>query len=107
MRLRANTVKGARDPGFSLCVESVTIAVIRTFIDRLLERELRLGLNGRAPKVSLARRPSEADFPDTVGREARSFTGEVDAAFSTRRPYCHRGVLEWSRTSGTRRAGAR
>lgn len=106
MRLRANTVKGAHDPDFPLCVESVTIAMIRTFIDRFLERELRF-VSRRAPKVSLARRPPGAEFPDTVGREAKSFTGEVDAAFSTRRRYCHRGVLERSRTSSTRRAGAR
>jgi hypothetical protein len=41
-------------------------------------------------------------FRYTVGREARSFTGEVDA-FSTRRLHCHRGVLERFRASQCRR----
>jgi hypothetical protein len=54
MRLRAHTVKGGRDPNFTICVDSVTIAMICTFIDRLPEREGRLDVCRRAPKVSLA-----------------------------------------------------
>jgi hypothetical protein len=34
MRLGADSVKGERDATFTICVESVTIAAIRTFIDR-------------------------------------------------------------------------
>jgi hypothetical protein len=36
MRPDAHSVKGEREPGFTICVEPVTIAVTRTFVDRLL-----------------------------------------------------------------------